>query len=690
MSEFITEEFLHDFYQEASEHLARINQCLLELEQVAPRVAHDLAAADRENALLDDLFRAYHTLKGLCGMVGLEEGADLGHALESTLRAIQKGRLKVDADLIDLLLEGSRRLEAIVATVQDASLPMPRVDDLVARLEASRGKTADRTTEAPRPLRAPVEQPSPAPTSDLLPTLPPPMASQMDEADWRKVARALAEGLTCSLVLFEPSPEKAARGVNVNVIRERLQAAGRMLKAVPIVEGRTVRFGFLVAAGRPLAAADFPDVEVTPLPAAPSEPEAAVPQPSVEAAPAPLRRIAPSSAIRVEVERLEQLMALVGDLVVSRSRLQALLKRLDGTQAALREELEEEVRRMGRQLTDLREAVMRVRLVPLSEVFGRMPLAVRDVARALGREVQVVIEGETTEIDKQVADRLLDPLLHLVRNAVTHGIEAPEARQAAGKPRKGTLTLRGRAEGDTVVVEVADDGRGLDLARIAQKAVERGWLEAERPLTPDEALEFITRPGFTTRDQADRGAGRGVGMDVVARTLAELGGSLSLDTVPGQGTTFTLYLPLTVTIVDALVVEVAGQRFAIPLAQVRQALEIEPQRVVHHRGMALISLQGQALPLLSLAALFALPADTDERYGLRVRDRGGEAVLLVHRLADVREVVVRPIQDPLIARPGIGGVTELGDGSVILILDVPGLLRFVRERRPEDGNGHSE
>jgi len=688
MSDFITQEFLNDFYQEAQEYLEQINQSLLELEQIARRAEVDLRAAERKSALVEALFRSYHTLKGLCGMVGLEAGATLGHALESTLRDVQKGRLQIDADLIDLLLEGSHVLAAVIESVQDDPLPTPDVSDLVARLEQARGNTSTQGKSAPAsaPSEAPVlaQKRAADPSAESLLALPAEFEEQMTEADWHKVKLALDEGSYFFVAIFEPSEEKAARGVNVNLVREKLQKAGVLIKAVPIIRGRVVRFGFLVASDSPLDAAAFPEVSLQPV--AVSKPQVA------EASRMPsLRREEPSSQIRVNVERLDDLMALVGDLVVSRSRLAVLIDRLNGRLPLdLREALSEEIHRMARQLRNLRQAVMRVRLVPLVEVFSRMPLAVRDVARATGKQVRLVVQGEDTEIDKHVADRLLDPLLHLVRNAVTHGIEPPAERRAAGKPEEGVITLRGRAEGDLVVVEVSDDGRGVDLESVAQKAASLGWLKTERSITVEKALEFMTRSGFSTRDQADLGSGRGVGMDVVAQTVAELGGTLTMDTTPGQGTTFTLRLPLTVTIADALLVEVAGRTYAIPIGHIRQALEIEPERVVRHRGVELISLQGKSLPLISLATLFGLPSPEDGlRYGLRVLDRFGEAVLQVDRLLDIHEVVVRPITDPLIAQPGVGGVTELGDGRVVLVLDINGLLAFVRQRR-EVGHGKTD
>ncbi len=676
MNDYLTAEFLKDFYQEAREHLQQINAHLLEMEQVAPRAGQDLRAGDRKRALVEELFRSYHTLKGLCGMVGLEAGAELGHALESTLRDVQHDRLAVTPELIDLLLEGSRVLGEVVETVQDDSLPMPDVAPLIERIAQARGAGPAVT---PPPTAPAAEEPTTAPPPGEAETLslPPALQQHMTPADWRQVSLAQQEGKTLTLVTFEPSPQTAAQGINVNTVRERLSAVGVMIKGVPLIEGRRVRFLFLVASEQPLSAEAFPALTLQPL-AAPAPP-AERPAPPATA----FRRVESASQIRVEAERLDDLMALVGDLVVTRSRLRALLRQLDGrVERELREHLDEELGRMSRQLRDLREAVMRVRLVPLAEVFSRMPLAVRDVSRALHKQVRLAVRGEDTEIDKQVADRLLDPLLHLVRNAVTHGIEPPDVRRAAGKPEEGTLTLSGHAEGDLVVIEVADDGAGVDLEAVARKAAALGWLEAGRAISAQEALEFLTRPGFTTRQQADLGAGRGVGMDVVAQTVADLGGSLSMDTAPGQGTRFTLRLPLTVTIVDALLVQVADRRFAVPLSRIRQALEVEPARVVQHMGVEIISLQGQSLPLLSVAGLFGLPAtDSGRRFGLRVQDRLGEAVLAVDRLLDIREVVVRPITDPLIARPGIGGATELGDGSVVLVLDVRGLLAFARQQR---------
>ncbi len=390
---------------------------------------------------------------------------------------------------------------------------------------------------------------------------------------------------------------------------------------------------------------------------------------------------ATSASIRVDISRLDEVMRLVGELVVNRARLKETLPRLKGAPAPALEALTEITGQFERQLRDLREAVMRVRLVPLAEVFGRMPLAVRDLARQSGREVRLVMEGQETEIDKNLGERIFDPLMHMVRNSITHGFETPQERVRNGKPREGTLTLAGRPEGDHIVITVGDDGAGVNLEKIAARARMLGLLGEDETLEPESALEILCKPGFTTETDVNTGAGRGVGMDVVQKAVDAVGGSLTMHTVLGKGTTFALRLPLTLAIIDAFIVAAGDERYAVPQSAVNEAIEIDPARLTRtHRG-ELFPYRTGSLPLVRISKLFGLEHDgSNTGYGLVVGDGNGRSAIVVDELLGLREVVVHTLSDPLVTQPGVAGATELGDGTLALILDVPELLRFSKQR----------
>lgn len=689
------DEFRDDFLQEAEEHLAKIADLLLALEGEAE--------SGERGEQIDSLFRSYHTMKGLCGMVQLDAAADLAHAMESILRDIKKGRGDITSETIDLLLGGRQALAAEIEHFQNPDSPQPDPASVLSALIAYRGaELPDRkglmgvenspALETQAPWHAEVLEARPEPrrsetgaSRTSAPAFPPEVESALNDHDRQLIAEALQRGESLSLAIFTPGEEKAAGGIDVNAVREQLGAVARLLKAFPIIEENQVRFGFLLANVEPIDPESLPELEWPPLNAVRAEPaptDARPPRarpesPAEEAGKGP--RGVVTTSVRVDIERLDEIMRLVGFLVLSRSRLAASLPSLQNLPTETTQKLEDISDDLERQIRYLREAVMRARMVPLVEVFARMPLAVRDLARSSGKQVDLVTEGQEHEIDKALVERLLDPLLHLVRNAVSHGIESPEARQAVGKLPKGRLTLRGQPEGDHILIQISDDGRGLDLETVAAKAARQGLIPAGAAIDAEEALDLICRPGFSTKQSADMGSGRGVGMDVVRRAVTSLGGSLSLETSPGQGSTFTLQLPLTLTIIDVFLAECGPETYAIPRGAVQQVVEIDPAEIVTFEGGDLIPYRGRSLPLLYLGELFAIPSKGDgSRVGLVVGRDGGEAILVVDRVPGLNEVVVRAIHDPLIARPGISGASELGDGRVVLILNIPDLLRFAR------------
>jgi two-component system chemotaxis sensor kinase CheA len=339
---------------------------------------------------------------------------------------------------------------------------------------------------------------------------------------------------------------------------------------------------------------------------------------------------------------------------------------------------------MSRQLRDLREGVMRVRMVQIGEVFERMQFVVRDLARESGKRIVLDVAGRETEIDKFLVERMMDPLLHLVRNAVSHGLERPDERQTQGKPAEGRLMLRASATGESVVVEIADDGRGIDAKAVADRARTLKLLDSDGPLDNAGLLDLICQPGLSTRAEADRESGRGVGMDVVKKTVEALSGTLTLTTELHRGTTFRIDLPLTLAIADALIVNASGETYAVPQSAVHEVLEVEPSSVRALERNEIISYRDGVLPLLRLSKVFNLSnsaATADRPFHVFVTGAGSSALgIAVDRVVGHREIVVRGVGDELVQVPGIAGATDLGDERVVLILDVPALRRATLQK----------
>jgi two-component system chemotaxis sensor kinase CheA len=645
-------EFLEDYFAECDEHLTAVRRDLLTLESFVDR-------PDVDWLLLDKLLRSLHSIKGLSAMVGVVEAEQLAHQMESYLRALHQAQWAVTTEAVDALIAGTKMLEQVIATLRTGQ-PTPEVAPLMAQLEAI--------------------TPSPAQPSPVTPpaTSPAPLAPNVEESVRLAVAHHPDARIWC--FTFTPSPALAARGITVDDIRSRLQRVGELLHAAPSVTAEgDILFEFIVA-----SQADETDFAAwsedglswmlyeTP----PSSPSA----PLREEGSTPLL-IVPSSVVRVDLARLDELMQMVGELVIIRTRLEDSLHGLKRDMPPPQwRGLQEINLALERQLRDLREGVMRVRMVPIGEVFERMRFVVRDLARESNRHVILELSGQKTEIDKMVVERMMDPLLHLVRNAVSHGLESAEERLAQGKPAEGNIALRATTLGDTVVIEVEDDGRGIDAQQIAARARSLNMRDTAAPLDADALLNVLCAPGFSTREQADRASGRGVGLSVVKETVEELGGSLALNTQVGQGTRFTIQLPLTLAIMDALIVLVGGQTFAVPLPPVREIIEVDPTSVTVMDKDEMLSYRDGVLPLVRLADLFGLEEQFERAfYALVVGSEPKWTGLAVDHLLGQREIVVRAITDPLVQVPGIAAATELGDGRPILILDVAALARVKRE-----------
>jgi two-component system chemotaxis sensor kinase CheA len=635
--------FLADYFAECDEHLATIRHALLALEASVGQSRPDPRVSE-------ELFRAYHSLKGLAGMVEDRHTESLAHELESYLRVLRDGEAALGSAGVDALIDGTRALEQAVAAHQQRETP----PDSVAALARLRDLTGGSAAHAPVA--------SIADTSGVL----------------------LPEPWEC---VFRPSAALSARGMNVNIVRARLRDVGEIAGAAPMINadgGVAFRFVFAgpvdderIRAWREDGMTCRPLAGDAPVAADPITPELTTARRSAH-------------FVRVDLARLDELMRMIGDMVILRARLGDALARVEPHVPAPEwRPVQENAAGLERQLRDLREGVMRVRLVPVGEIFRRMPFVVRDLARETDRRARVMLTGQDTQIDKFLVERMMDPLLHLVRNAVSHGLEPAAERIAAGKPPEGTVSLSARAAGEMVTLEIADDGRGVDADRVLARARQAG-LPVPRSTDVDDAalLDLLCSPGFSTRDEADRVSGRGYGMSVVRTTVQELGGTLRMESSPGAGTRFVIELPLTLAITDALIAAVGRDTFAVPQSAVREVIEVEAAAIRQLADGEVVPFRAQALPIIRLSSALGLASADRARYHAFVVGNGAGTVgLLVDRVLSQREIVVRTTVDPLIRVDGIAGATDLGDGRAVLILDVASVARAARARlhRPAAG-----
>jgi two-component system chemotaxis sensor kinase CheA len=620
------DQFLDDFYMESGEHLRWARNKMLSIES---------AGANRplDAAVLDDLLRCFHSLKGLSAMVGLEEATQVAHHVEDYLRELKRPNTVLSAQGIEHVVEGIAAIEQVIEAKRvskaapDTSLVLIHLD---ADTDEIRGMPSASTRSKP--------------------------------VMWRFV--------------FRSSPELAEKGFTVTTVLGQLRKVGEVVQASPrILEQGQVAFEFIVASAESETAFAYlqgQGVEYARV----TEGGIVDSAPSQESSSEP--RAAAVSAIRVDMDRLDELMRLVGELVISRFRLDEVLRTSTITPGAWNA-VQEVNHSMERQLRDLRDGVMRIRMVQIGQVFERMRFVARGLERELKKRVEVRIDGQDTEIDKLIVERMMDPLLHLVRNAISHGLESPAERAAAGKPETGVVRLSARTAGDTVVIEVEDDGRGIDANKIAERARALKQLGEHEVLDSRRLLDIISASGFTTRDEADLASGRGVGMAAVQGAINDLGGSIVLATNPGTGTCFTIRLPLTLLIADSLMVTVNQQRFAVPQTAVQEVLAVESSSIKVFENNEVVPFRGSVLPVLRLARLFGLGEREQKRLHLLVVENGGSpTALAVDRINGLREIVVRTITDPLVRVPGVVGATELGDGRPVLILDPHSLIRTAR------------
>lgn len=645
------EQFLDDYFAESDEHLRSVRRNLIALEDTLN------AGQTIEKNILNELFRSFHTLKGISAMANVSAAETLAHYMESYLRLLRDGQAILTEEGLNALMESTKKIEEIVAA--------RRIDGAIPQIEAEINLLESFTVGADA-----------ADPNERLET------ERIETGQTQN--REFSTGNSLYLFTFAPVPELAERGINVNSVRERLQSIGAIQKSTPAVKaGGNIAFEFIVETGADESVfADWRNDGINFEKIEGKEPETKAVNETTITESRKTGFFGQSNVVRVDLSRLDELMLMVGELVISRAKLTEQIRQIENKLPSGEwRNLQEINHSIERQLRNLRDGVMRVRMIPVGEIFERMQFAVRDLARENGKSVRLEITGEKTEIDKLLVERMLDPLLHLVRNAVSHGIETASVRRDKGKSPEGKIKLCAETIGETVVVEITDDGGGIDREKVAARARARGLLNTNENLDDAELLEVLSAPGFSTRDEADKTSGRGVGMDVVKRTVDELGGSIELETETDKGTTFRIQLPLTLAIADALIVAVDRERFAVPQSNVREVIEIERNAVRHFENNEVIEYRGAAVPVIRLARLFALEEKYRDAFHAFVIGEGRQAVVVaVDRIIGQSEIVIRAIKDPLAKVAGISGATELGDGRVVLILDVAAITRRLKQK----------
>lgn len=684
----LTPEETEVFLQEADEHITRLDECLVQLEK-----------ADADPALMQEIFRSAHTLKGSAGAIGHQAMAAVTHEMETVLDGLRHGKLPVTPELVDTLLASLDVLRAMVGEVKTRQSSNIEYASLVADLKALHDRSGDGRDGAS------VSSQGAALPAEAMAT----------------VARLAAEGTVAPsavwVVIARIAADSVAPGGRALQVLMVLGQAGRLLWSRPVIEDLDDAWAdhevlaliadVDAAALRQLVGA-ISEVACTVVPYEAQEamaeavvesgPAAATPRPTVQPSPRPPANAAAAAEatggdgkarwVRTSVERLDKLMNLVGELVTDRNRLYQVRAQMTtgGNVDDLIDYLGDAISHLSGITDQLQDEIMRARMVPVSQVFNKFPRLVRALARELGKQVDLVIEGQDTELDRSVIELIGDPLVHLIRNAVDHGIERVEERLAAGKPPAGRILLSARSEESHIIVTVQDDGKGISPDAIRRVAVERGVLDAEaaQRLSDSEAIDLIFASGFSTAKQVTELSGRGVGMDVVRTNVERLNGSVRVNSEPGHGTTFELRLPLTLAIMPALLVSVHAQTYAIPLASVMSTLKIRKEQVstVLHRGV--MTLRDRVLPLLWLEEFFLWGnGQTDhEYYVVAIRWGESQVGLVVDGLLGQQQIVVKPLGYQMGDTPGIAGGTIMGDGTVALILDVPSLVQMtLRERR---------
>ncbi len=778
MSDYLdpnNEELLKDFFSEAEQQVETLESNVLVIE-------HD----PTNHEAVDEIFRAAHTLKGGSATVEMNELSSFTHKVEDVLDEIRSDRLSVDEKVVDILLSSIDVIKAMLEARANGSVYEENIDDLVSRLKeyipekgAKGAKSKPSAPKAAKPApAAPAKKSSSGPSPFNYPAI-----SESDYMELKSACEGNQKLWLVSVKFDENNPMNSVGGIQVFAA---LKALGSVLKTIPdfdaLYEDQFYEFVYYYIAsdadaGKIEDVAFLSDVtlvtdakivdgaseggtgmeESEPVSAAePEQPTKAVAQasePAAKAAPekAEEHKVTPQadakkdagsvhavqqgSVLRVDSRRIDLLMNLVSETVITKASFNQLaatlgeeLLRFQTAESTLKssihqlfeqfpsylEQLQEgksvkdvrasilgefgglenifdtddselksitsklrsSTQNLGRIASELQEGVMKIRMVPINQIFSRFPRVVRDLQRDLNKKVELMIEGEDTELDKSVVEDLLDPIMHCVRNSVDHGIETPAERKASGKSESGTVILKASNEGNLIVIEIADDGAGIDTDRVKQKAIERGLVHPDKQLTEAEAQQLIFLPGFSTADKITNVSGRGVGLDVVKTMIDKLNGTVTVSSQKGQGTTFSIRLPLTLAIIQGLLVRVGKEIYSIPIVSVIESQRILQKDIKTIDSYEVLNVRNEVISVLRLSRLFGIQESHEDEYCniVIVGSKDKKVGIMVDSLVGEEDVVIKPLRDQFTNSPGIAGASILGDGSVSLIIDVSQLL----------------
>jgi two-component system, chemotaxis family, sensor kinase CheA len=676
-------QYLEVFIEESKEHLQACNEHLLELEKNPDNLA-----------IINEIFRSAHTLKGMSATMGYEDLASLTHQMENVLDGIRNKKIVFTAELLDVIFLAVDDLEAMVQSIAEGGDGKRNVGEVVEKLKL---------IEKGESLVQMASRQEVAATAVVTP----PTKSTYDEFEITVLQQSKEQGFNSyeiSIALREDCLLKAAR---VFMIFEVLEQVGEVIKATPPVEQleeEQFDHQFMVTVvstatkedieKKIMKVSEVDRVEVSDFVfgTVPNHQETNVEitlsLPFIESAPLetaqeevmPEQKKAPNKAnmsnktIRVNIERLDILMNLFEELVIDRGRLEQISRELNN------QELHETVERMSRISGDLQNIILNMRMVPVDTVFNRFPRMVRQLARDLNKKINMEIIGAETELDRTVIDEIGDPLVHLIRNALDHGVETPEIRKSKGKNEEGTVLLKAYHSGNHVFIEIEDDGAGISREKVLKKAISKGIVaqHAVSELTDKQVYEMILASGFSTADQISDISGRGVGLDVVKNTIESLGGSISIDSTEGKGSLFSIQLPLTLSIISVMLVAIQEEKFAIPLSSIIETAIVKKTDIMNSHNQKVIDFRGKVVPLLFLEDLFEVPHlnDANGMYSVVIVRKGDKmAGLVVDSFIGQQEVVLKSLGNYLTDVFAISGATILGDGQVALIVDCNALIK---------------
>lgn len=646
-------QYLDLFFEETDEHLLKLNELVLEFEKDAT-----------DTQILNDIFRSAHTLKGMAGTMGFEKMTEVTHKLENVFTILKEEKIVADQEIISVVFDSLDALAEIVENIRNGSEGENEYSDITTVCDRIVAR-AEGITEVSENAAIAVE------------------AMELDESDWNVIETAQTSNYHAFQVKVTIEEESMMVNARVFLIINKLEEAGEILKTDPITEvleseefGRTFQLLYLTENNQQTVLelikeqSEVESVEVIAIGERPQEQEQIetvkvdeTEMQKKEKTQTATHNHSPNQSVRVDLEKLDSFMNLVSELVIYRTQLE------DISQKNKDKKLEETLTYVSRVTNQLQSLVLNIRMQPLQTVTNRFPRVVRDLSNDSGKPMELIIEGDDTELDRTIVSELNEPLIHLIRNSADHGIELPEIRRQLGKPEKGTIKISAYQEGNRVFITVSDDGKGLDAEAIKQSAERKGIPTAG--LSTKEIQELIFHPGFSTAEKVTKISGRGVGMDVVKTKIQELGGMIDIKSEPNVGTSFRLILPLTLSIIPALLVQVEAHTFAIPLSVINKVIHTNPDDIKEVHGGEVLLEDGKTIPVIRLENQLEISEDSRDSNHLVLVTIDGEAFALsVDTIIGQQEIVIKELGEEFEEQKDYLGATIMGDGSIILILNV--------------------